>query len=166
MLGLDEELSAVFTDSECKYAKLIERANCISNEIDNEEDSSYLEDNSVRLKSIFSEIDFGKERKKAYFNLNKIGCSTYPQETVETENHYKELWDAFEDSVKGICTNGISKYAFDRMYAMLFEYTTLIPDSNIYKDGSFVSLFVVLYLCSSLSDLSCITYFYDFNLCL
>lgn len=141
VLGLDEELSAVFTDSECKYAKLIERANCISNEIDSEEDSNYLEDNSVRLKSIFSEIDFGKERKKAYFNLNKIDCSTYPQETVEVENRYKELWDAFEDSVKGICTNGINKYAFDRMYAMLFEYTTLIPDSNLYKDGSFVSLF-------------------------
>lgn len=118
-----------------------------------------------RLSSIMSEINFGKERENAFFPLGTIDKISHPDKDFvplsvkESIQEYKTLFSQFVDEVQkeGLLLGAsVTPYQFNRMYALLYKYTTLIPSSTYETNRSAVSLFDHLKLTSAIA--SCLYY--------
>ncbi len=159
-----------------QFLNLLKKADVIASKIDrNDEDSDYEEYKKrnafqiTRMSSIMQEIDFGKAKQKGIFSLNPFSENNYPnshyqeKDKKESVNEYKELWEqmiADFYSENQFFSKQINKYCFDRMYALLYEYTTFVPASTYEGNTTFVSLFDHLKLTSAIA--SCL-YFNEDN---
>lgn len=150
-----------------RFSQIIRKADQIASAIDrNDELHDYVQQNQsgvfqqVRLGSILSEINFGKSSTYCNFKLNQLSKLQYPNEKAPLKNktesveEYKQLFDCFIEEVKQdeFFSGFIDRYAYDRLYALLYEYTTTIPASTYEGNTSFVSLFDHSKLCSAIAS--------------
>lgn len=159
-LHMDNELEMITSSHHIPdsrpLAKIIREADQMASSIDRkDEDSDYDEKNKkgafqqVRLSSVIHEVDFGKERKTGVYPLRTFNEIGYPiqnyelQDKNESVGEYLELFKKFIDDFKSEdhFSGEIDKYCFDRLYALLYEYTTLIPASTFEGKKTYVSLF-------------------------
>lgn len=132
---------------------ILNRANKIASGIDyddeNAESQSINSLSNIRLSSIYEQVKFDKESKKGTFELNPFSECRFPQENYKPKDkeksvkEYQELFDKFINDFKNDAEfNGeINKYWFDRFYALMYEYTSLVPALKLKDKDSYVSLF-------------------------
>ena len=150
-----------------ELAILLKEADCIASAIDRKDEEKDIEENNKkgafqisRLSSIIGEVDFGKSREEAKFELNAFSKEAYPKKEYvlkpkqESVEEYWNLWNDFiadfNKEKPQYCP--INKYAFDRMYALLYEYATYVPASTFEGDKTYVSLFDHLKLTSAIAS--------------
>lgn len=122
-------------------------------EYDNDSDRNTRLFQEARLRSIFNEVNFGKNdnSQKAYFPVEDLNDFTCPvcstegsklnkQEAVE---EYAKLFGQFQKDVNADpqLKNSITTYAYDRMNALFYAYMTTIPASTFEGNKTFVSLY-------------------------
>lgn len=150
-----------------EFAQIIKRADQIASAIDRkDEQSDYEEKNkkgkfqTVRLSSVIGEVDFGKPVKTGKFALDSFSQSEYPKadyaekDKEDSVYEYHLLWKRFiEDfQCESSFDESVDKYCFDRLYALMYEYTTLVPASTYEGNTTFVSLFDHLKLTSAIAS--------------
>lgn len=170
-LNMDNEFemitSAHHISDQRPLAKIIREADQIASSIDrSDEDYDYDENNKksafqqVRLSSVIREVDFGKERKTGIYPLRVFNEFGYPIQDYEEHDknksvgEYLGLFKKFIDDFKSedYFSGEIDKYCFDRLYALLYEYTTLVPASTYEGNKTYVSLFDHLKLTSAIAS--------------
>ncbi len=117
-----------------------------------------------RLNSIMSEVDFGKPRKYATFPLTKIDDISLPlldfspKSAKESAEEYKVLFQEFVHEVnkENLLIGNVTPFKFNRMYSLLYRYTSLIPASTYETNCPTVSLFDHLKLTTAIA--SCLYY--------
>ena len=95
------------------------------------------------------EVDFGKQKALATYPLrpfHKMGYPTADFEMTdknESVGEYLSLFQTFINDLKSedYFTSEVDKYCFDRLYALMYEYTTLVPASTYEGSKTYVSLF-------------------------
>ena len=151
-----------------QFLNLIKKADVIASRIDrNDEDSDYEENNKrsafqvTRMSSVMQEIDFGKNKQNGIFPLAPFSENNFPnnhyqlKDKKDSVEEYHELWEKMISdfySEKQYISSEIDKYCFDRMYALLYEYTTFVPASTYEGNITFVSLFDHLKLTSAIAS--------------
>lgn len=147
------------------FAKIIKRADQIASAIDRSDETFDTVINNKkgrfitsRLHSIFYEVDFGKERRDAQFFLNEITKLGYPcvnfieNNLEKSAEEYESLYKDFIDEVKlDNYRNEVTDYLINRIYALLYKYTTSIPASTYEGSRTYVSLFDHLKLTSAIA---------------
>lgn len=103
----------------------------------------------VRLNSIFSEIDFGQNRKDSKFRLSTLSSSSSPETGLpvsskkEAAEEYAGLYQQLIDEIlaepQGLSSR--DRHSFDRILGLLYEYASLVPASTYEGDRTFVSLY-------------------------
>lgn len=151
-----------------QFLNLIKKADVIASIIDrNDEDSDYEENNKrsafqvTRMSSVMQEIDFGKNKQSGIFSLVPFSENNFPKSNYqlkdkkESVDEYHELWEKMISdfySERQYLSSDVDKYCFDRMYALLYEYTTFVPASTYEGNITFVSLFDHLKLTSAIAS--------------
>ena len=150
-----------------EFLEILKRADVLASRIDRkDEDSDNEENNSrssfqtVRMSSIMQEIDFGKEKRNGTFALASFSENNYPildyqlKDKKESVEEYHELWEKMiaDFYTEREFSGQIDKYCFDRMYALLYEYSTFVPASTFEGNKTFVSLFDHLKLTSAIAS--------------
>lgn len=155
--------------------EIIKNADVIASRIDrsdenydNEDDYKKSKYNYIiaRLNSIMNEIEFSKEKRQhSIFPLTTIDKLSLPMQDYsyksakDSANEYKELFLNFTEEVQKdnlLIGDQVTPYQFNRMYALLYKYTTLIPASTYETNCPTVSLFDHLKLTSAIA--SCLYY--------
>lgn len=150
-----------------EFSNIIRKADQIASSIDRKDEESDTEEKNevgsfqtVRLSSIFNEVNFGKTKEAGIFELNTFSNIGFPQvdfdakNKIESVQEYKDLFEEFVDEInKDINLEGkVDKYCFDKFYSLLFEYATLIPASTYEGNKTYVSLFDHLKLTSAIAS--------------
>lgn len=178
-LHMDNEFewitSAHHIQDQRPLAKIIREADQIASSIDRRDENLDYEENNqngsfqqVRLSSVMHEVDFGKDRGKGTYPLRSFKKIGYPIQDYAFEDkkgsvgEYYSLFKQFIDDFlsEDYFSKNVDKYCFDRLYALLYEYTTLIPASTFEGNRTYVSLFDHLKLTSAIA--SCL-YLNDLN---
>ena len=154
-------------DDKSKFATMIRKADHIASSIDRKDEEMDYEENNkkssfqqVRLSSVINEVDFGKKSGNGTFPLQSFKNIGYPVENYilkdkrNSVEEYETLFNEFIKDLKSehLISGDIDKYTFDRLYAMLFEYTTLVPASTYEGNKTYVSLFDHLKLTSAIAS--------------
>ena len=159
-LGMDNELEMITSshhiDDQRPLAKILRKADQIASSIDRKDEEQDYEENNkkgtfqqVRLSSVVHEVDFGKQKALATYPLrpfHKMGYPTADFEMTdknESVGEYLSLFQTFINDLKSedYFTSEVDKYCFDRLYALMYEYTTLVPASTFEGSKTYVSLF-------------------------
>ena len=152
-----------------EFSRILKDADCIASAIDRKDEDNDTEEKNktgafqvVRLSSVMSEIDFGEERHNAKFKLDSFSSGEYPlanyqiKSKEDSVDEYKTLWNKFindlKDSEEELFKEDITKYNFDHLYSLLYEYATYIPASTFEGNQTFVSLFDHLKLTSAIAS--------------
>lgn len=151
---------------------IIRKADILASRIDRNDENSDFDDAhkrtryshiTTRLHSILSEIDFGKSLQNSTFNLSSLDNISLPKETIdltkeEASLEYKELFNQFVEEVQkdNKLKGDVTPYRFNRMYSLLYKYTTLIPASTYETKTPSVSLFDHMKLTAAIA--SCLYY--------
>lgn len=150
-----------------KEADRIVQADRIASSIDRSDEHSDIEANNkkgsfqtIRLSSVLGEVDFGKKKNHAFFPLSTLSNSTYPKadyrfpDKKEAAEEYKKLLDEMriELNKTDFSMRQITFDSFNRMYALLYEFATLIPASTYEGNETYVSLFDHLKLTSAIAS--------------
>lgn len=157
---MDNELEMITSshhiDDQRPLAKILRKADQIASSIDRKDEEQDYEENNkkgtfqqVRLSSVVHEVDFGKQKALATYPLrpfHKMGYPTVDFEMTdknESVGEYLGLFQAFINDLKSedYFTSEVDKYCFDRLYALMYEYTTLVPASTYEGSKTYVSLF-------------------------
>ncbi|EOS61174.1 CRISPR-associated protein cas10/csm1, subtype III-a/mtube [Firmicutes bacterium M10-2] len=150
-----------------QFAKQIVAADRIASKIDRSDERSDQETKNekgtfqtVRLSSILGEVNFGKPSQKSCFSLSSLSQSNYPsidyvfpskkEAVLEYSILYQEMLKAMRNS--SFSVQDMTFDAFNRMYALLYEYTTFIPASTYEGNETYVSLFDHLKLTSAIAS--------------
>lgn len=151
------------------FSRILKDADCIASAIDRKDEDNDTEEKNktgifqvIRLSSIMSEIDFGNERHNAKFKLESFSSGEYPlvnypiKSKIDSVDEYKTLWNKFIKELKAseeeLFKEEITKYTFDRLYSLLYEYATFVPASTFEGNETFVSLFDHLKLTSAIAS--------------
>lgn len=151
------------------FSRILKDADCIASAIDRKDEDNDTEEKNktgifqvIRLSSIMSEIDFGNERHNAKFKLESFSSGEYPlvnypiKSKIDSVDEYKTLWNKFIKELKAseeeLFKEEITKYTFDRLYSLLYEYATFVPVSTFEGNETFVSLFDHLKLTSAIAS--------------
>lgn len=159
-LGMDNELEMITSshhiDDQRPLAKILRKADQIASSIDRKDEEQDYEENNkkgtfqqVRLSSVVHEVDFGKQKALATYPLRPFHKMGYPitnfemTDKNESVGEYLGLFQAFINDLKSedYFTSEVDKYCFDRLYALMYEYTTLVPASTYEGSKTYVSLF-------------------------
>ena len=148
------------------FLNMLKKADVIASRIDRKDEESDSEENNtkssfqiIRMSSIIQEIDFGKSKQKGTFPLTSFSENIYPivdyenKDKNESVGEYYNLWNQFISDFnleRNDFSGKIDKYCFDRMYALLYEYSTFVPASTFEGSTTFVSLFDHLKLTSAI----------------
>lgn len=150
-----------------KEADRIVQADRIASSIDRSDERSDTEANNkkgsfqtIRLSSVLGEVDFGKKKEQAFFPLSSLSNSSYPKtnyhfpDKKEAAEEYKKLLDEMLVELKktDFSMRQITFDSFNRMYALLYEFATLIPASTYEGNETYVSLFDHLKLTSAIAS--------------
>lgn len=154
--------------------EVIQKADSIASSVDyNDEIHDDFEEHkktkysyiTARLNSIMCDIYFGKQGQKAVFPLGTIDKIFHPMPNFiptsveESTKEYKDLFQQFTNEVESdgeLLGDLVTPYKFNRMYALLYKYTTLIPSSTFETTTPTVSLFDHLKLTTAIA--SCLYY--------
>lgn len=174
---IEKASSGHHLSSSTEMEKIIQQADHIASSIDRsdenkDDDQSHAATKyrfiTSRLSSIMSEVDFGKALETSIFPLTSIDqvelpLSDYKSQTKEAAaEEYKQLYKAFVTEVEKdqlLIGEKVTPFKFQRMYALLYKYTTLIPASTYETNRSTVSLFDHLKLTSAIA--SCLYYSHE-----
>lgn len=133
--------------------KWIQRADRIAAAIDRQDDDNEKQNEKkkfqqVRLRSVFSLIDFGK--KATPFTLPLCSLTDLSpkeailgQDVASSVDEYRDLYDGFIQELHqtpGV-RGRIDRASFDRLYALQYKYLTSVPASTYEGDSTYVSLF-------------------------
>lgn len=147
--------------------RILARADAIASGIDcidelKDEESIYQTSEFItkKLNSVFTEVDFGKDRKMAWFDVSALRNVNKPQRVSKTSidasvSNYRKM---YEEMIRELKSNPafqpgkISKTNYDILYALFQEYCSLIPSSTYAADQVFVSLFDHLKLTSAIAS--------------
>ncbi len=136
---------------------IVKTADKIASEVDVDKIN---EDMNQNMDSIMCEVDFGKKRHTASFPIKKIDSMTnpivnYKNNAQENIQQYQKLYQQFLDEVNKdhLLDGEVTPYKYNRMYALLYRYTTLIPYTSY---ESTVALYDHLKLTSAIA--SCLYY--------
>ena len=159
-LGMDNELEMITSshhiDDQRPLAKILRKADQIASSIDRKDEEKDFEENNkkgtfqqVRLSSVVHEVDFGKQKALATYPLRPFHKMGYPiadfemTDKNESVGEYLSLFQTFINDLKSedYFTSEVDKYCFDRLYALMYEYTTLVPASTFEGSKTYVSLF-------------------------
>ena len=150
------------------FLNILKQADVIASRIDRKDEESDNDENNTkgsfqitRMSSIMQEIDFGKDKKNGTFSLASFSENNYPiidyknKDKYESVDEYNQLWNRLVSDLeleKDELSGEINKYCFDRMYALLYEYSTFVPASTFESATTFVSLFDHLKLTSAIAS--------------
>ena len=151
-----------------EFLKILKEADAIASKIDRKDEESDNDENNMkssfqttRMSSIMQEIDFGGKKQKGTFSLSSFSENNYPvinyenKDRSESVDEYKQLWNRFISDFeleKDELSGNVDKYCFDRLYALLYEYSTFVPASTYESKTTFVSLFDHLKLTSAIAS--------------
>lgn len=150
-----------------EFATWIREADRIASAIDRKDNKGDDEQKGsknfrqVRLSSIFGEVDFGKPIEDGWFDLTTLSDFEKPNlksaripEFDEAVEEYELLMAQFytEVSQDNLLKRGITKNAFDRLYALFNEYFSTTPASTFEKGQTHVSLFDHLKLTAAIAS--------------
>lgn len=160
--------SAHHLSENSEFLTILKQADVIASKIDRKDEESDNDENNgksafqtTRMSSIMQEIDFGKSRQKGMFPLSSFSENNYPvvdyenKDKYESVGEYSQLWNRLISDFeleKEELSGQIDKYCFDRMYALLYEYSTFVPASTYESTTTFVSLFDHLKLTSAIAS--------------
>lgn len=159
-------------DEDNDLLQILKSADVIASKIDRRDDDFDFESNNSkghfitkRMNSIFYEVDFGKQKENAIFDLCKLSNLSNPIVNYQTKSiddaseEYARLYEEFIDDVKRSYpySQNITRNGFDVLYAKLQEYTSTIPSSTYQGGNVFVSLFDHLKLTSAIAGCLAIT---------
>lgn len=194
VLKMDNELSWISSihhkDDDNKIANIIKVADRLASSVDRSDETVDTGKDSernafikARLSTIFQEVSFTNTNKKTEkvgkYYLCKADELDYPNEnmkemTVETaSSEYRNLFDEFVTEVKELkwtISDNMSFELLNKMYALLYKYTTTIPASTYESEVTYVSLFDHSKLtsaiagCLFLSDGNEKFYMYEFDI--
>lgn len=162
--------SAHHLAEEDDFSRVIRNADWIASSIDRNDEKSDVEEKNAtgnfqtaRLSSVIGLVDFGKVRTEGTWPLTSFSELSYPSSDYELKSkqesveEYKRLFESFVKEVSNSrFSEEIDQYAYDRMYALLYEYAALIPASTYESSDTAVSLFDHLKLTSAIA--SCLYY--------
>ncbi len=192
VLKMDNELSWVASihhkDDANNVANIIKVADRLASSVDRSDeivdtgkDSERTTFIKARLSTIFQEVSFADKiiGKIGKYSLSKADELDYPDDkmdelTVEKASlEYKKLFDEFVleiDKTKWNVSESISFELLNKMYALLYKYTTTIPASTYESDVTYVSLFdhskltAAIAGCLFLSNSNEMFYMYEFDI--
>lgn len=163
----EKEVSEHHLSPSSLFAKRIIMADRIASGIDRSDERFDKEEanrkghfQTVRLSSIFGEVSFGKPKENTWFSLSPLSeCEFSVADSAFPDKHqavgeYAQLLNKMMEEMKdqNYSVRGISFDVFNRMYALLYEYTSFIPASTYEGNETYVSLFDHLKLTSAIAS--------------
>lgn len=192
ILKMDNELSWVSSihhkDDTDDVANIIKVADRLASSVDRSDEivdtgkeSERTTFIKARLSTIFQEVSFTDKKvgKIGKYSLCKADELDYPDDNMselsveEASSEYKELFDEFVleiNKTKWNISEGISFELLNKMYALLYKYTTTIPASTYESEVTYVSLFdhskltAAIAGCLFLSNSNDKFYMYEFDI--
>ena len=175
--GIDNEFRSLVSGHHLKaddqLSYILSRADVIASGIDSidelkDEQSIYQSGNFIRkrMSSVYSEVDFGRKKETAYFNLNSLSAVQKPVKELsskdlnECASDYRELYEKMLSDIRSnpdFKAGMINQTNYDILYANIQEYCSLIPSSTYQTDQIFVSLFDHLKLTSAIASCLALT---------
>lgn len=155
-----------------EYSLILKKADQLASRIDRKDErADYMKNNEkggfikARMSSVLGEVDFGKQKEKTIFDIEKISDSDKLQDQLtdsleQSVEKYKQLFMAFTTEV-GKDSIEINARGFNRMFSLMKEFTTKIPASTYESSTSSVSLFDHSRLTAAIA--SCLYYKNDGN---
>lgn len=172
VLKMDNQISYLSSvhhlEEKDAVAEIIKVADRLASSLDRSDEVVETETNrqtfvTARLSTIFHEVSFDDNKtdnKIGKYLLSDVETMDYPDDSLEEKNieeacqEYKELYTKFVDEVKKYSWNIDGNITFEqlnRMYALLYKYTTTIPASSYESSITYVSLFDHLKLTSAIA---------------